>query len=161
MLFCTRFEREIGWKPGTEAHFCSSVPGKSGNLAEFRVQEQVFAHLYPIGAGNRTETGYRRRFWSICTRSEQEIGRKPGTEKHFCCSVPAGDESPYGSYLAYEQHRQGKIDGGTLTVQERQCNADSAMQTCQTGGCQSAAADSSSFLSLSPKQSDMCGVEGM
>ena len=63
----------------------------------------------------------------ICTRDKWKFGRFSGTETHFCCSVPVGDESSCGNNLAYEQHRQGKIDGGTLTVQERQCNADSAM----------------------------------
>ena len=68
LLICTRFKRKSGRFSGTGAGFCSSVPEKSENLAEFRVQESGFAHLYPIGAGNRTETGYRKALWLFCTR---------------------------------------------------------------------------------------------
>ena len=83
LLICTRFERKFGRLSGTGAGFCSSVPDLSGNPAGFRVQKRIFVHLYPEKAEIWQNSGYRSRFLLICTRSEQEIGRKPGTEKHF------------------------------------------------------------------------------
>ncbi len=70
-----------------------SVPDLSGKLDGNRVQEKRKCDLYPTGAGNRTETGYRKRKVVICTRPEREIGRKPGTGRGKRSSVPVGCET--------------------------------------------------------------------
>ena len=65
-----------------------SVPDLSRESDGNRVQEKEKCHLYPVWAGNRTKTGYRRRKSAICTRFEREIGRKPGTGEGKVPSVP-------------------------------------------------------------------------
>lgn len=49
MVICTRFEQEIGRKPGTGAGKWSSVPDLSRKFGKNRVQEQKSGHLYPSG----------------------------------------------------------------------------------------------------------------
>ena len=120
MPICTLGKWKSGRLSGTGAGFCSSVPDLSGNLAGFRVQKCIFAHLYPEKAEIWQNSGYRSRFLLICTRSEREIGRKPGTEKHFGCSVPVGDESPCDSYLA---HSKGKTDSECRCVRRTDVKA--------------------------------------
>ena len=50
MVVCTRFEQEIGRKPGTGAGKWSSVPDLSRKSDGNRVQEKEKCHLYPCGA---------------------------------------------------------------------------------------------------------------
>ena len=108
MPICTLGKWKSGRLSGTGEGFGRSVPDLSGNLAGFRVQKRIFAHLYPEKAEIWQNSGYRSRFLLICTRSEREIGRKPGTEKHFGCSVPVGDESPYGIYITHSVGKTGR-----------------------------------------------------
>ncbi len=49
MVVCTRFEREIGQKPGTGEGKVPSVPDLSRKSDENRVQERENGDLYPIG----------------------------------------------------------------------------------------------------------------
>ena len=48
MVVCTRYEQEIGQKPGTEAEKWSSVPDLSGISDRNRVQERKSGCLHPI-----------------------------------------------------------------------------------------------------------------
>ena len=48
MAICTRFEREIGRKPGTGEGKWQSVPDLSGKSDGNRVQEKENGNLYPI-----------------------------------------------------------------------------------------------------------------
>ena len=48
MVVCTRFEQEIGRKPGTGAGKWSFVPDLSRKSDENRVQERENGRLYPI-----------------------------------------------------------------------------------------------------------------
>ena len=68
VVVCTRFERENGRKPDTGEGKGRSVPDPSRKMGGNRVQEKEKSDLYPIGAGNRTETGYRSKEMVICTR---------------------------------------------------------------------------------------------
>ncbi len=47
MAICTRFEQEIGRKPGTGEGKWRSVPDLSKKMDKNRVQKAVFAILYP------------------------------------------------------------------------------------------------------------------
>ena len=50
MVVCTRFEQEIGRKPGTGEGKWSSVPDLNRKSDGNRVQEKEKCHLYPCGA---------------------------------------------------------------------------------------------------------------
>ncbi len=53
MAICTRFEQEIGRKPGTGEEKWRSVPDLSGKSGGNRVQEKENGDLYPLEAGKR------------------------------------------------------------------------------------------------------------
>ncbi len=69
MVVCTRFEQEIGRKPGTEAEKWSSVPDLSRKSDGNRVQEKEKCNLYPCGARCVVgeESAYRYRMWALET----------------------------------------------------------------------------------------------
>lgn len=73
MAVCTRFEREIGQKPGTAAQKALPVPDLSGESDENRVQEEESGRLYPTGAGSRTKTGYSSVKTASCTREMLDV----------------------------------------------------------------------------------------
>ncbi len=87
-IFTVNSQRQNRLAKGTGAGFYASVPLQNKKNDWGRVQERGNGDLYPIRAGKRTETGYRRRKRAICTRFEQEIERKPGTGEGKVRSVP-------------------------------------------------------------------------
>ena len=58
-MICTRSEREVRRKPGTGEGKERSVPGLSAKSDGNRVQKGKSSHLYPCGARDSIEEGYR------------------------------------------------------------------------------------------------------
>ena len=61
MAICTRFEQEIGRKPGTGERKERSVPGLNGKSDGNRVQEKENGNLYPCKVKNEAEAGKRKK----------------------------------------------------------------------------------------------------
>lgn len=68
LSFCTRPTSENELFPGTGNGFCRSVPVRRAKTSFSRVQEAVFAVLYPSDEQKSSFLGYRRWFLPSCTR---------------------------------------------------------------------------------------------
>ena len=104
---CTRFSSDFPFRPGTDRHFSSPVPGFRPISRSDRVQITLFLLLYPVSVRFPAQIGYRSHFSFSCTRFPSDFPLRSGTDRHFPSPVPGAMLFPCATIL----NRKGRMHG--------------------------------------------------